>query len=98
MLTGSCSSGSNCSANQKDAGGTESEPTKQEVSAAVMSPGDDGNQQHLTFISGLLGDKDSKELPPALSPSRAQPSDLSTSQQSFCLAMGNPSDFFVDVM
>lgn len=98
MLTGSCSSGSNCSGDQKDAGGIESEPTQQEVSAAAMSPGDDGTQQHLTFISGLLGDKDSKELPPALSPSQAQHGDLSTSQQPFRLAMGNPSDFFVDVM
>lgn len=98
MLTGSCSSSSNCSTDQKDAGGTESEPTKQEVSAAAMSPGDNSTQQHLTFISGLLGDKDSKELAPGLSSSRAQLGDLSTSQQSFCLAMGNPSDFFVDVM
>lgn len=96
MLTGSCSSGSNCSADLKDAGGIKSGPTQQEVTAAPVSPGDDGTQQHMTFISGLLGNKDSKEPPP--SPSPAQHGDLSASQQSFCLAMGHPSDLFVDVM
>lgn len=95
MLTGS--SRSNCSDDQKDGGESESEPTKQEVSAlpdkqlVEESPGDDG-------ISGLLGNKDSKELLSTPSPLRAQRGDLSATRQSFCLAMGNPSDFFVDVM
>ncbi|XP_029302425.1 segment polarity protein dishevelled homolog DVL-3-like [Cottoperca gobio] len=84
---GSHSSGSNCSDAQKEGGGrgSESELTKQEVSA---SP-----DKH-----GLHGNKDSEDLPPAPSPPRGQHRDLPASRQSFCLAMGNPGDFFVDVM
>nr|XP_046244128.1 segment polarity protein dishevelled homolog DVL-3 [Scatophagus argus] len=103
---GSHSSGSNCSDAEKEGGGgrSESELTRQEASASpdkqlkAESPGDDRTQRHPAFISGFLGNKDSKDLPPAPSPSRAQRPDLSASRQSFCLAMGNPSDFFVDVM
>ncbi|XP_019118589.1 segment polarity protein dishevelled homolog DVL-3 [Larimichthys crocea] len=93
---GSRSSGSNCSDGLKDeAGGreSESEPTRQEVSVspdkqltASDSPGDGP-----TSFSGLHGNKDSEDVAPAPSPSGAQ-------RRSFCLAVGNPSDFFVDVM
>ena len=97
-MTGSGSSGSNC-AGQREAGGrgdSESESTKQEVGASpdkqleVESPGADSTRRPPTSFSGLQGNKDSQDVPPAPSPSRAR--------QSFCLAMGNPSDFFVDVM
>uniref|UniRef100_UPI0037E91772 segment polarity protein dishevelled homolog DVL-3 n=1 Tax=Semicossyphus pulcher TaxID=241346 RepID=UPI0037E91772 len=98
---GSHSSGSDCSEGQKErGGGSQSEPTKQEVGAlsdkqlAECSPGNDSTRQPPTSISGLHGNKNSKDL----SPSRGQRRDLSTTRQSFCLAMGNPSDFFVDVM
>uniref|UniRef100_A0A4W6FCB8 Dishevelled segment polarity protein 3 n=1 Tax=Lates calcarifer TaxID=8187 RepID=A0A4W6FCB8_LATCA len=83
-----------------DRGGSQSEPTKH-----LASPGDDSTQQPLTSLSGLHGDKDSKDPPLAPSPSSGQgrdlssvPPDISASRRSFCLAMGNPSDFFVDVM
>uniref|UniRef100_A0A4W6FD60 Dishevelled segment polarity protein 3 n=1 Tax=Lates calcarifer TaxID=8187 RepID=A0A4W6FD60_LATCA len=99
---GSHSSGSNCSNGLKEGGGggSQSEPTKH-----LASPGDDSTQQPLTSLSGLHGDKDSKDPPLAPSPSSGQgrdlssvPPDISASRRSFCLAMGNPSDFFVDVM
>ncbi|XP_054452275.1 segment polarity protein dishevelled homolog DVL-3 [Anoplopoma fimbria] len=91
---GSHSSGSNRSAALKEGGrGSQSETTKQEVSASpdnqLESPGDDGTQRPPTSCSGDHGNKDSKDLPPAPSP---------RGRESFCLAMGNPSDFFVDVM
>ncbi|KAM8768099.1 segment polarity protein dishevelled homolog DVL-3-like [Acanthopagrus schlegelii] len=95
---GSGSSGSNC-AGQREAGGrgdSESESTNQEVRASpdkqleAESPGADSTRQLPTSFSGLQGNKDSQDVPPAPSPSRTR--------QSFCLAMGNPSDFFVDVM
>ncbi|XP_068440603.1 segment polarity protein dishevelled homolog DVL-3 isoform X2 [Clinocottus analis] len=77
---GSCSSGSNCSGTQKAGGrGSQSETTKQEVTAPETPP----------CGSGLRGHGDSEELPPA--PSHG-------GRQSFCLAVGNPGDFFVDVM
>ncbi|XP_035535541.1 segment polarity protein dishevelled homolog DVL-3 [Morone saxatilis] len=104
---GSRSSGSNCSDRLKEGGGGESgsEPTKERVSTspdkqlvADSLTAAAGTRQPPTSFSGLHGNKDSKDLPPAPSPSQAQPGDLSASRQSFCLAMGNPSDFFVDVM
>ncbi|KAI3353984.1 hypothetical protein L3Q82_018543, partial [Scortum barcoo] len=102
---GSHSSGSNCSDGQKEGqGGSEPEPTKQEVSASPdkqllsESPGNSSALQPPTSFSGIHGNKDSKELPPAPSPSQGQRHDVSASRQSFCLAMGNTSDFFVDVM
>lgn len=61
-------------------------------------PGEDSAQSRPTFVSGLLGNKDSEERPPASSPSQAERRDPPASRQSFRLAMGNPSDFFVDVM
>ncbi|GLD68623.1 segment polarity protein dishevelled homolog DVL-3-like protein [Lates japonicus] len=94
---GSRSSGSNCSNGPKEGGGgggggSQSEPTKH-----LASPGDDSTQRPLTSLSGLHGDKDSKDPPPAPSPSPGQgrdlssvPPDISASRQSFCLAMGNP--------
>ncbi|XP_068561385.1 segment polarity protein dishevelled homolog DVL-3 isoform X1 [Cebidichthys violaceus] len=93
---GSHSSESNCSDGQKKGGrGSQSETTKQEVSAspdkelAAESPGDDSIRRPPTSCSGLHGNKDSEDLPPAPSP---------RGRQSFCLAVGNPGDFFVDVM
>ncbi|KAL7400938.1 hypothetical protein ABVT39_020198 [Epinephelus coioides] len=103
---GSHSSGSNCSDGLNEKGrGSQSEPNKQEVSAstdkqlAAESPGDDdGTRTPPTSFSGLHGNKDSEDLPPAPSPPRGQRRDLADPRQSFCMAMGNPSDFFVDVM
>ncbi len=99
VFTGSRSSGSNSSDSQK-----ESDSIKQEVSAppdkqlVAESPSHESTRRPQTSLSGLHGNSDSKDPLPAPSPSRAQRHDLSTSRQSFCLAMGNPSDFFVDVM
>uniref|UniRef100_A0A3B4WVZ9 Dishevelled segment polarity protein 3 n=1 Tax=Seriola lalandi dorsalis TaxID=1841481 RepID=A0A3B4WVZ9_SERLL len=100
---GSHSSGSNCSDSPKEeGGGSQSEPTKQ---PGTESPCDNSNQQPPTSISGLQGNNDSKDPPLAPSPSPGQrqdlssvPPEISASRQSFHLAMGNPSDFFVDVM
>uniref|UniRef100_A0A7N9AVI1 Segment polarity protein dishevelled homolog DVL-3-like n=1 Tax=Mastacembelus armatus TaxID=205130 RepID=A0A7N9AVI1_9TELE len=92
---GSRSSGSNCSDAQKEGGG--SEPTKQ-----LESPGNSSICRPQISIAGLHGNKDLKDPP---SPPRGQhqdlssaPPEISTSRQSFRLAMGNPGDFFVDVM
>ncbi|XP_022594135.1 segment polarity protein dishevelled homolog DVL-3-like [Seriola dumerili] len=84
---GSHSSGSNCSDSPKEeGGGSQSEPTKQ---PGTESPCDNSNQQPPTSISGLQGQRqDLSSVPP----------EISASRQSFHLAMGNPSDFFVDVM
>lgn len=92
MLTGSHSSGSNYNDNHKGGRGSESQLTKQEVSVPHDNehPCDDG--------ACLLGNKDSQQVQLAPLPSQAQHIDLSTSRQSFCVAMANPSDFFVDVM
>ncbi|XP_033976759.1 segment polarity protein dishevelled homolog DVL-3-like isoform X2 [Trematomus bernacchii] len=88
---GSRSSGSNCSDAQRAGRGRsgQSEPAKQEVSASpdtqpatAVSPGNN---------SSLHGNRESDDPPP---PDGALPA----SRQSFCLAMGNPADFFVDVM
>ncbi|XP_042338232.1 segment polarity protein dishevelled homolog DVL-3-like, partial [Plectropomus leopardus] len=95
LSEGSRSSGSNCSDGLKEAGGaSQSESTKQEVSAlpnkqpATGSPGDDVTRRPLTSHCD-------SEAP---SPPRGQRRDLSAPRQSFCLAMGNAGDFFVDVM
>ncbi|KAK5868134.1 hypothetical protein PBY51_009175 [Eleginops maclovinus] len=91
---GSRSSGSNCSDAQRVGRGGQSELSKQEVStspdkqlAASVSPGDD---------SSLHDTRDSDDLPPP--PPSPPDRELPASRQSFCLAMGNPADFFVDVM
>lgn len=103
VFTGS--SGSKCSDGQKEGGGrSQSESNKGEVSAPLdkrlvaETPSDDSARRPATSSSGLHGNKDSQEPPPAPSPSRSEQRDLSASRQSFCLAMGNPGDFFVDVM
>ncbi|KAK2846455.1 hypothetical protein Q5P01_009454 [Channa striata] len=96
---GSHSSGSNCSDGQKDKGaagrgGSESDPTKH----LTMEPSASSSTwQPPTSISSLHSYKNSKDpqLPSSLS---SVPPEISTSRQSFHLAMGNPSDFFVDVM
>ncbi|XP_074535428.1 segment polarity protein dishevelled homolog DVL-3 [Halichoeres trimaculatus] len=95
---GSRSSGSDCSRGHKErgGGGSQSEPAKQEVGSsadkqlAAASPDNDDNPQPPTSFS--------KDLPPAPSPARGRHRDLATARQSFCLAIGNPGDFFVDVM
>ncbi|KAF3693454.1 Segment polarity protein dishevelled -like protein DVL-3 [Channa argus] len=94
---GSHSSGSHCSDGQKEKGaegrgGSQSDPTKHLTTEPPASTG-----QLPTSISSLYGYKDSKDPHPAPSPSSVPP-EISTSRQSFRLAMGNPSDFFVDVM
>ncbi|XP_030600736.1 segment polarity protein dishevelled homolog DVL-3 isoform X2 [Archocentrus centrarchus] len=99
---GSCSSGSNCSDNQRESrggGGSALRASKQEVSASPDKQleaeplSDSSVQRPLTSFEDLLP------------PSRGERRDLSSvqpgisaSRQSFRMAMGNPSDFFVDVM
>ncbi|CAJ1066398.1 segment polarity protein dishevelled homolog DVL-3 [Xyrichtys novacula] len=76
-------------------GGSQLELTEQEVGASsdkqltTESPSNSDNHQPPTSFS--------KDLPLTLS-SRGRHLDLATTRQSFCLAMANPSDFFVDVM
>ncbi|XP_029028192.1 segment polarity protein dishevelled homolog DVL-3-like isoform X2 [Betta splendens] len=87
---GSCSSGSDCSDGQKEKGEggcSESVLITQLTAEPPVS------------LSEPLGDDSVDPLPSlhAASPS-IPPEDLSGSRQSFRLAMGNPSDFFVDVM
>uniref|UniRef100_A0AAQ5YPD3 Dishevelled segment polarity protein 3b n=1 Tax=Amphiprion ocellaris TaxID=80972 RepID=A0AAQ5YPD3_AMPOC len=99
---GSRSSGSNSSDDQKQevggAKGSESDPPKLEASAspdqqpAAESPGNSSDQRSPASFSSLQGNND---VPP---PPRGPHHELATSRQSFRLAMGNPSDFFVDVM
>ncbi|KAM8903628.1 segment polarity protein dishevelled homolog DVL-3 isoform 2-T2 [Spinachia spinachia] len=92
---GSHSSGSNHSdvQKQRERGG-QSETSKEELSflpgeQLVESPGDNGVRTPPTSCSGLHGNRDSRDRAPAPSP---------RGRQSFCLAVGNPGDFFVDVM
>ncbi|KAK5601228.1 Segment polarity protein dishevelled DVL-3 [Crenichthys baileyi] len=98
---GSHSSQSDFSDDHKEGkGGTQQESANQEVNAQHKMAdclSDGSAQGPPTSFSGSHGDKD---IP---SPSRGQHQNLSSiqpeiSQQSFCLAMGNPSDLFVDVM
>ncbi|XP_068172788.1 segment polarity protein dishevelled homolog DVL-3-like [Antennarius striatus] len=100
------SSGSNCTDGQKGEGGrgaSQSEPAQQEVSpcdqqvAAADSPGDACTQLHPSSFPGFLGNKDSRDLLQMPCPG-AQHHDLPPAQQPLCLAVGSPSDFFVDVM
>uniref|UniRef100_A0A665U5Z0 DEP domain-containing protein n=1 Tax=Echeneis naucrates TaxID=173247 RepID=A0A665U5Z0_ECHNA len=98
---GSQNSSSKSSGSLKEGGGgSQSESTKH---LALDSPGDNNTQRSPTSISGHQGDNDLKDPPPARLPSPGQNQDLTTdppeisaSRQSFRLAMGNPSDFFVD--
>lgn len=99
-LTGSCSSGSNCSDNQEEgAGGSELRASKQEASASPekrleAEPLSDSRvQRPLSCFEDLLPSSRGQhhDLP------TAQPG-VSASRQSFRMAMGNPGDFFVDVM
>ncbi|XP_042270097.1 segment polarity protein dishevelled homolog DVL-3-like [Thunnus maccoyii] len=95
---GSRSSGSNCSDDQKEGGGerSQSEPTKLEVNAPS---GDDTTGRPPSSSSGLHGNKDSPSPPPGQGRDLSSvPPEVSASRQSFRLAMGNPGDFFVDVM
>lgn len=103
-FTGSCSSGSNCSDNQKDSGGrggggSESRASKQEVSAFP------DKQLEAEPLSNSSVKRPLTSFEDLLPPSRGERHDLSSvqpgisaSRQSFHIAMGNPSDFFVDVM
>ncbi|XP_005751694.1 segment polarity protein dishevelled homolog DVL-3 isoform X2 [Pundamilia nyererei] len=97
---GSCSSGSNCSDNQEEgAGGSELRASKQEASASPekrleAEPLSDSRvQRPLSCFEDLLPSSRGQhhDLP------TAQPG-VSASRQSFRMAMGNPGDFFVDVM
>ncbi|XP_035771996.1 segment polarity protein dishevelled homolog DVL-3-like [Neolamprologus brichardi] len=98
--SGSCSSGSNCSDNQEEgAGGSELRDSKQEASA---SPEKRLEAEPLSDSSVQRPPSCFEDLLPS---SRGQHHDLPTAQpgvsasrQSFRMAMGNPGDFFVDVM
>nr|XP_019966606.1 PREDICTED: segment polarity protein dishevelled homolog DVL-3-like [Paralichthys olivaceus] len=93
---GSCES--NCSDGLKEGGVSQSQLTKHLV---MESTDDDRARTPPSSISGLHSNKYSKDFPPALSPSSDQRqivSSVSGARQSLHLAMGNPSDFFVDVM
>ncbi|KAM7412437.1 hypothetical protein PAMA_020022 [Pampus argenteus] len=91
---GSCSSGSNCGDDQMEGrggGDSQSEPTK--------CSGDDSAGQLLSSSSGLHGNKDCPSPPSGqVRDLSSIPPEVSASRQSFHLAMGNPGDFFVDVM
>lgn len=86
---------------------SQSEPNKREAGASGEQqqieeelPGDDGAPQRLTAPPAdpyPQGDPPD-DLMVASSPSRGQRRDLATARQSFRLAVGNPGDFFVDVM
>ncbi|XP_013890188.1 segment polarity protein dishevelled homolog DVL-2 [Austrofundulus limnaeus] len=98
---GSRSSQSDSSDDQKEEGGQKkSEMTRQEVSSQDPGPdslSDSGAQRPPSSSSGVHGDE---SVPPQ---SRGQRADFSSvqpemSRQSFRLAMGNPSDLFVNVM
>ncbi|XP_030008882.1 segment polarity protein dishevelled homolog DVL-3-like [Sphaeramia orbicularis] len=92
---GSGSSRSNYSEEQKEGEeeGSQSGMTKQEVSSPpVESPGDDKAHQ---------SPPPNTDSTPSQGPVRelsSVPPEVSASRQSFRLAMGNPSEFFVDVM
>uniref|UniRef100_A0AAQ6IBW3 Dishevelled segment polarity protein 3b n=1 Tax=Anabas testudineus TaxID=64144 RepID=A0AAQ6IBW3_ANATE len=84
---GTCSSGSDCSDGQKEKrGGAARESIKQLMTEPPT-------------LSGLPGNTESEDprRVPSSAPSSVPP-ELSTSRRSFRLAMGNPGDFFVDVM
>lgn len=97
---GSRSSQSDFSDDQEGKGGTQQESSNQEANAQHKMAdclSDGSAQEPPTSFSGSHGDKD---MP---TPSRGQHRDFSSiqpeiSRQSFRLAMGNPSDLFVDVM
>ncbi|KAM6933607.1 segment polarity protein dishevelled homolog DVL-3-like [Xenentodon cancila] len=90
---GSCRSQSNHSDDQEGGGGADDpEPTKHEAGDSLS---DSSTQRPPTSSSGLHADN--------LTLSQGQHSDFSSvqpeiSRKSFRLAMGNPSDLFVDVM
>lgn len=85
-VTGSGSSGSNCSDAQKAGGrGSQSQRTKQEQEVGASPDKQPEPPSPPASFPGLHGNTDSKE-------------DLPAGRQSFRLAVGNPGDFFVDVM
>ncbi|XP_062275954.1 segment polarity protein dishevelled homolog DVL-3 [Scomber scombrus] len=88
---GSRSSGSNCSDEQREGGkGGHSQSERTKVEDNTPPPaGDDSAERPPSSSSGLHGNQDSPSPPPG---------PVSASRQSFRLAMGNPGDFFVDVM
>ncbi|XP_032446913.1 segment polarity protein dishevelled homolog DVL-3 isoform X1 [Xiphophorus hellerii] len=97
---GSRSSQSDFSDDQEGKGGMQQESSNQEANAQHKMAdclSDGSAQEPPTSFSGSHGNKD---MP---TPSRGQHRDFSSiqpeiSRQSFRLAMGNPSDLFVDVM
>ncbi|KAF7658548.1 hypothetical protein LDENG_00011290 [Lucifuga dentata] len=91
--------------------GIQSEPAKQEENVphgeqlTAEAPGETIKRPPLSPSSHHHGNRDSNDPPLDSSPTQGQGCELSfmppkipTSRQSFCLAMGNPSEFFVDVM
>lgn len=111
VSTGSGSAGSHCSDQQGEAAGSQSEPSKREAGAAgeqqqqqqLMEeelPGEDGAPRRPsgppTDLHPQVDPQD--DIPAASSLSRSQRRDLAAARQSFRLAVGNPGDFFVDVM
>lgn len=107
---GSGSAGSHCSDQQGEAAGSQSEPSKREAGAPgeqqqqqLMEeelPGEDGAPRRPsgppTDLHPQVDPQD--DIPAASSLSRGQRRDLAAARQSFRLAVGNPGDFFVDVM
>lgn len=86
---------------------SQSEPSKREACASGEQkqmeeelPGDDGTPRRLLdpHADPYPQVDPQDDLPVASSPSRGQRRDLATARQSFRLAVGNPGDFFVDVM
>lgn len=86
---------------------SQSEPSKREAGASGEQQqmeeellGDDGTPRSLPGppADPYLQVDPQDDLPVASSPSRGQHRDLATARQSFRLAVGNPGDFFVDVM
>lgn len=105
---GSGSAGSHCSNQQGETAVSQSEPSKQDAGASgeqqLMEeeelPGEDGDPRRPPVPPADQppeGDPEN-DLLVASSPSRGQRRNLATARQSFRLAVGNPGDFFVDVM
>ncbi|KAI5629685.1 segment polarity protein dishevelled-like DVL-3 [Silurus asotus] len=111
VRSGSRSSGSNRSANkagglETKSGGSGSETEKREKAPSERSTVPPSEHSiHSTHSALSQGQNSSYGLPAAAVPGSPQgrdlasvPPELTASRQSFRMAMGNPSEFFVDVM
>ncbi|KAK3548484.1 hypothetical protein QTP70_013314 [Hemibagrus guttatus] len=111
LLKGSRSSGSNRSGNKAGAletksGGSGSETEKREKAPSERSAAPPSEHSIRSAHSALSQGQNSAYGPPAAAapsspPGRdlaSVPPELTASRQSFRMAMGNPSEFFVDVM